>query len=151
MPTTRQYQTTNRHVKGAHPRKKPGSTGEGDYYHIEVRPRTDFLTFRTQDVGRRGHIQRVAGKRPSGYWATVKWLIAKNDAHVQDGNLVPDTEDARAVVKQLASKPVHVIGDRFKARPKPNIPEDEKPTPAQKKARSTNIKKAQAARRRKKK
>lgn len=130
-------------------RKKPGSTGRGDYYHIELRPVEDFVTFQTQDVGRRGHIQRVAGRRSSGYWATVKWLIGKEDAHVQGKKLVPDTKDAKDVIEQLGSQPVHVVGDRFKARPRANIPEDAKPTPAQQRTRRENIKKAQAARQKK--
>ena len=131
-------------------RKKPGSTGRGDYYHILVRPERDFEIFRTQDVGRRGHIQRVAGQRSSGYWSTVKWLIGKEDAHIHGNKLVPDTKDARNVIEQLGSQPVHLVGDRFKAKPRPNIPEDAKPTPAQPRARHTNIKKAQAARKKKK-
>jgi hypothetical protein len=39
-----------------------------------------------------------------------------------------------------------VKGDIFEARPRPNVPEAAKPTPAQQKARRENIKKAQAAR-----
>jgi hypothetical protein len=132
--------------KKAPVRKKPGSTGRGDYYHIEVRPSRDFVTFQTQDVGKRGHIQRVAGRRSSGYWATVKWLIGKEDAHMQDNKLVPDTKDAKNVIEQLGSQPVHMIGDRFKARPRGNVPENAKPTPAQTRARRKNIKKAQVAR-----
>ncbi len=127
-------------------RKKPGTAGEGNYYHVAVRPKDDFVTFRTQDVGGPGHVQRVAGKRTSGSWDTVKWLISKEDAHVEGGRLVADSEDARAVLEQLSSKPRHVQGDMFKARPRRNVPEAEKPTPAQKRARSSNIKKAQAAR-----
>src|SRR5919109_2894251 len=76
-------------------RKKPGTGGEGDYFHVAVRDKKDFVTFRTQDVGEPGHVQRVAGKRESGSWDTVKWLISKGDAHVQGGNLIPDTADAR--------------------------------------------------------
>jgi hypothetical protein len=98
-------------------RKKPGSTGRGEYYHIEVQSGGDFVAFRTQDVGKRGHIQRVAGQRLSGYWSTVKWLIGKEDAHVQGSKLVPDTKDAKAVIAQLGSQPVRVVGDRFKAQP----------------------------------
>ena len=131
-------------------RKKPGSTGEGDYYHVEVRPRSDFVTFRTQDVGDPGHIQRVAGKRETGSWATVKWLIGKEDAHVSGDSLVGDTKDAKDVIKQLGSKPVHKKGDLFEAKPRKNIPEKSKPTAAQKRAQSKNIKKAQAARSRSK-
>lgn len=97
-------------------RKKPGSTGKGDYYHIELLPKTGFVSFRTQDVGDPGHIQRVAGKRASGSWATVKWLVGKKDAHVRGENLVPDSKDAKELIKQLGVKPVHVSGDRFKAK-----------------------------------
>jgi hypothetical protein len=112
-----------------------------------VRPKEQFVTFRTQDVGEPGHIQRVAGKRQSGSWDTVKWLISKQDAHVEGGKLIADTEGARGVLAKLGSEAVHVKGDVFEAKPRPNVPEREKPTPAQQKARSANIKKAQAARR----
>lgn len=123
-------------------RKKPGSTGKGEYYHIEVLPKTDFVTFQTQDVGRRGHIQRVAGQRSSGYWSTVKWLIDKNDAHVQDNKLIPDTNEAKNVIEQLGSEPVRMLGDRFKARPRPSFREEAKPTRTQARARRENVKKA---------
>jgi hypothetical protein len=128
-------------------RRKPGRAGGGDYYHVAVRGKEGFVTFRTQDVGERGHIQRVAGKRPSGSWDTLKWLISKEDAHVEDGKLAPDTEEARKVLAELGSTPVHVEGDVFEAQPRPSVPEEEKPTPAQQRARRANIKKAQAARR----
>lgn len=130
-------------------RKKPGTTGEGNYYHVEVRPKDEFTTFRTQDVGDEGHLQRVAGKRSSGSWATVKWLIGKEDAHVEDGKLVGDTRDAKDLLKKLGSEPVRKNGDRFEAKPRRNVPEHEKPTAAQQRARRQNIKKAQTARRKK--
>jgi hypothetical protein len=44
------------------------------------------------------------------------------------------------------STPKYVKGDIFKAIDRPDVPEKEKPTAAQKKARVSNIKKAQAAR-----
>ncbi len=127
-------------------RKKPGTTGQGNFYHVEVRPTGEFATFRTQDVGRPGHVERVAGRRSSGSWDTVKWLISKRDAHLSGDRLVADTAAARAVIKGLGSTPRHVRGDRFKAKPRRNVPEREKPTPAQQRARKANIKKAQAAR-----
>jgi hypothetical protein len=143
---------SSRQRSWAHPegrrRAKPGTTGEGEFFHIEVRPRSEFKTFRTQDVGDRGGIERVAGKRSSGSWDTQKWLISKEHAHVEDGALVADTADARKVLRTLGSKPKHLRGDRFRAGDRPNVPERAKPTPAQKRARSANIKKAQAARRR---
>ena len=127
-------------------RRKPGSGGQGNYYHVEVRDRSDFETFRTQDVGDPGHLQRVGGKRPSGSWATVKWLISKEDAHVEDGKLVGDTQEAKDLLRKLRRKPVQISGDRFEAKDRRNVPEKSKPTAAQSRARRQNIKKAQAAR-----
>ncbi|MEW6128854.1 MAG: hypothetical protein AB1757_17585 [Acidobacteriota bacterium] len=166
MTTTKQKQAAKKNVKKAqkawqemssreraraqpegHERQKPGTTGEGDYFHIEVRPKGEFVTFRTQDVGERGGIERVSGKGESGSWDTQKWLINKEHAHLEDGKLIPDTDDARQVLEVLGSEPVHIRGDRFKATPRPNVPEKDKPTPAQKRARQSNIQKAQAARR----
>ncbi len=127
-------------------RTRPGRKGTGEYYHVGVRPSGRFTTFRTQDLGEPGHVQRVAGKRPSGSWDTVKWLISKHDAHSHDGTLVPDSPDAKKVLGKLGSSPRHVKGDFFQAKPRPNVPERQKPTRAQQRARSQNIKKAQAAR-----
>jgi hypothetical protein len=127
-------------------RKKPGTTGGGEFYRIEVRPKSEFVTFRTQDVGEPGGIERLAGKRQSGSWDTHAWLVSKQDAHIEGDRLVPDTQDARNLFGKLGSEPVHVKEDIFKAKDRPNIPEREKPTEAQQRARMANIKKAQAAR-----
>lgn len=69
------------------------------------------------DVGEKGHIERLAGKRDSGSWDTHAWLINKNDAHVKDHTLVPDTEHARHILKNLGSRPQWIKEDIFKARP----------------------------------
>lgn len=127
-------------------RERPGAGGEGDFFHIEVRRKSQFTSFRTHDVGERGGIERVAGRRSSGSWDTQKWLISKEHAHKRGDGLVADTDDAKQVLAQLGSKPKHVSADRFKAKPRSNVPEAQKPTPAQKRARRENIKKAQAAR-----
>jgi len=128
-------------------RAKVGEPGEGEYFRIIVRPAEKFSTFRYHDVGEKGHILRLAGKRESGSWATQAWLIGKNDAHLEGEEFIPDTEDAKKLIESLASKPEHIEGDIFKARDRRNVPEREKPTPAQQKARAENIKKAQTARR----
>ncbi len=128
-------------------RQKPGATGKGAFFHIQVRPRTNFSTFRNQDIGARGGIERVAGRRANGSWDTQKWLIAKTLAHIENGTLIADAPEARKVLASLGSRPVHVCGDRFQAMPRRDIPEKEKPTPAQKLAWARNIKKAQAGRR----
>ena len=126
-------------------RTKPGRGGEGDYYHVGVRDKSDFETFRTHDIGDEGGLQRLAGKRSSGSWDTVKWLISKDFAHVENGRLVADHDDAQELLDRLGSTPKHVKGDFFEARPRPNVPEKDKPTAAQQRARKENIKKAQEA------
>jgi len=127
-------------------RKKPGTGGEGEFYRIVVRPKEEFQTFRTQDVGKPGGLERVGGKRESGSWDTQAWLVSKRDAHIEGDKLVPDSAGARDLFAKLGSEPVHVKGDIFEAKDRPNVPEREKPTAAQRRARHENIKKAQAAR-----
>ncbi len=134
-------------TKKSKERETPGSTGEGEFYHIEVRPKEEFVKFRTQDVGEKGGIERVGGQRENGSWDTVKWLVSKEMAHIENGKLVADHKDAKELFDELGSAPKHIEGDRFKAKDKPNIAEKEKPTAAQEKARQENIKKVQAARR----
>ena len=128
-------------------RARPGATGKGQYYHVEVRPKAQFTSFRTQDVGAPGGIECVAGRRSSGSWDTQKWLIGKEHAHVEDETLIADTQEAREVLESLGSAPRNIGGDRVKGPPRPNVPESEKPTAAQTLAQQANIKKAQAARR----
>ncbi|MDO8517942.1 MAG: hypothetical protein Q7S26_01450 [bacterium] len=131
-------------------RKAPGTTGKGKFYRIEVRPKGDFVLFRNQDVGKKGGLERLAGKRKSGSWATVSWLVGKDKAHIDaHGHLKIDDAKARTALKQIRGHVVHVKGDVFHAHPR-NVPERAKPTPAMRRAQKKNIKKAQAARRKKK-
>ena len=132
-------------------RKKPGTGGKGKYYRVVVRSKTQFSTFRLHDVGRKGHIQRLAGKRRGGGWDTQAWLIAKTDAHYSGGRLVGDTAAAKKLLAKLGTKPRKVKADISRAKPRKNIPEKSKPTAKMKRARARNIKKAQAARRKKRK
>lgn len=128
-------------------RKKPGTGGEGEFYRVEVRPKGEFVTFRYDDVGEKhGDLERLAGKRTSGSWDTQAWLINKHSAHIEGETLVPDTNDVRELLETLGSKPKYVKGDVFTAKDRPNIPEKDKPTKAQKRAREENIEKAQQAR-----
>ena len=126
-------------------RAKPGTRSTGRYFHIAVRPAREFVRFRVQDIGRRGGVQRLAGQRANGSWDTQKWLIEKTDAHIENDQLVADTAEARKVIASLGATPVRVAGDRFRAKPRRDIPEAEKPTPAMRRAQMKNIKKAQAA------
>lgn len=131
-------------------RTKPGARGTGAFFHIQVRPRTAFVSFRNQDVGGRGGIERIAGRRATGSWDTQKWLVGKTEAHRDGKALVPDSLAAEKVLAQLGSAPRHLGGDRFIARPRRDVPEADKPTPAMRRAQLANIKKAQAALRKRK-
>lgn len=134
-------------MRTAKRRAKPGSVGRGRFFHIVVRPNSQFVRFRVQDIGARGGVERVAGQRSNGSWDTVKWLVEKTHAHVRGGTLVADTAEARKLLRSLGSRPVHLGGDRFRAAPRANIPESEKPTAGQLRAWKRNIRKAQQARR----
>ncbi len=132
-------------------RAKPGARGKGAFFHIQVRPKSEFSVFRAQDIGKKGGLERVAGRRPNGSWATQKWLIGKDHAHRVGRRLVPDSVEARKLLRLLGSTPVHLGGDRFKAKDRIKIPESSKPTPAMRRAQLRNIRKAQAALRRRRK
>ena len=127
-------------------RKKPGTTGEGKYYRIVVRSKESFVTFRYHDVGEPGGVQRLAGKRSSGSWDDQAWLISKEMAHMEGNTLVADTPDAKKILQVIGPAKL-VKGDIFQGHPRKNIPEREKPTPAQRRSRMENIRKAQQARR----
>jgi hypothetical protein len=137
---------TKRRTGTGRARAKPGATGRGDYYRVVVRPKEDFVIFRYHDVGRPGHLQRLGGKRASGSWADQAWLISKDDAHVEGGRLVGDTAAARKLLRTIGPAE-RMKGDVFQGHPKKNVPERDKPTPAQRRARLANIRKAQRARR----
>lgn len=128
-------------------RKAPGSTGKGKFYRINVRPKGDFTSFRVQDVGEKGGLERLAGHRASGSWDTVTWLIEKKDAHVKNGHLIVTGKKAKSVLKNITGHIYHVKGDIFRAHPEKNVPEKSKPTAAMRRAQKANIKKAQKARR----
>lgn len=127
-------------------RAGPGTKGTGEYFRIIVRPKGQFKSFRMQDVGEPGGLERLAGHRSSGSWATHAWLISKDKAHIEGDKLIADDKDAKNLLKSLGSTPVHTKGDIFKAKDRKNVAEKSKPTAAQKKAWAANIKKAQAAR-----
>jgi len=145
MATKKRVSTAKRSI-----RKAPGTGGSGKFYRIEVRPKSSFVSFRTQDVGGKGGLERLAGKRSSGSWATVAWLVDKKHARVsQSGELmIIDANERASLKKALRGKILRVKANLFKAHPARNVPEIAKPTPAMKRARNSNIKKAQAARKR---
>lgn len=116
-------------------RKKPGMGGHGNYYRVIVRPKSEFVTFRTHDVGRSGHTQRITGKRSSGSWATHTWLISKDDAHVKDEHLKADDVKIKRILQNLRGPIKKLKGSIFHAKPRKNIPEKDKPTKKQKQSR----------------
>ncbi len=99
-------------------RRKPGSTGKGKFFRIEVRPKSDFKTFRIQDVGKKGGLERLAGRRSSGSWDTVAWLVSKEDAKIRNRELIIKDVHAKTVLKNLRGPIVRIKGDIFRSHPK---------------------------------
>lgn len=99
-------------------RKEPGSTGEGQYFHLIVRPKDQFTLFETKDVGRRGHSLLVLGKTKEGKWSTHKWLINKKDAYVNlDGALKSDDYRIQQILDYCNGNLTHSEGDIFQVMP----------------------------------
>lgn len=126
-------------------RAKPGSTGEGEYFRITIRRRDQFRSFKTHDVGDKGGIQRVAGRRRSGSWDTQAWLVSKDRAQPWGQSLKAKDSEVQDLFDKLGSKPRHIAGDIYSARSERNVPEKDKPTRAQLEAWGENIKKARMA------
>lgn len=99
-------------------RAKPGTRGKGRYYRVVVRPKSSFKSFRVQDVGGRGGVERLAGKRANRSWDTQAWLIPKSQAHISGGNLVGKTSKVKGILKKLGSKARRVKADVFRAKPR---------------------------------
>ena len=60
--------------------KRPHFTGRYARYRIRSPKRFISSSFRTHDIGRKGHTKRIAGRLKSiGNWATQAMLILKGD------------------------------------------------------------------------
>ncbi len=126
--------------------RRPGAGG-GLFYRVEVRPKSEFVSFRTHDVGEEGNLERIAGKRRSGSWDTATWLVEKKAAHLNEkGQLVIDDPKARTALKQIRGPIVHKKGDIFRAFPAKSVAESANPTEARVRSWHRKIKRAQPAR-----
>jgi hypothetical protein len=90
-----------------------------NFYRIEVRPSRSFADFRTQDVGGKGGLERVAGHRKSGSWDTQAWLISRDHAHItEEGELVIDNlKERKALEKAISGKILLTKSGTFRAHP----------------------------------
>lgn len=115
-------------------RSAAGSAKRRGSFHIEIQPKEAFVEFKTQDIGRDGGIERIAGKRAGGAWSTQEWVIAKDQAHVERGTLIGDTVDARRVLTMLGAEPRRIKADRFTIHGHTGMPADVSPTLAPRRA-----------------
>jgi hypothetical protein len=108
-------------------RAATGITSHDEYYRIIVRPKEQFTIFRTQDIGKPGALQRLAGKCSGGTWATQAWLVNKGSAHVEGKKLVADNKDVQDLIRQLGSQPVLEKDDIFSTKSSSTIIRTNKP------------------------
>ena len=92
--------------------------------------------------------EEFSAARASPHWDDVVWLGENLESRLP---LLERDAAGKKMFASLGSAPVQVEGDRFRAKPRRDIPEDEKPTPAMRRAQLGNIKKAQAAQRKRRK
>jgi hypothetical protein len=93
-----------------------GKEGCGDYFYLEVRPRTQYKFFRFHDVGEPGHIQRLAGQKDDGSWEDQGWIISKRDAHMEHHFLKADSKNAEEIL-EIYGPAHHVEADVFIGHP----------------------------------
>jgi len=137
---------TKPRVKSTARRRTKSAARRRGFFHIEVQPKEAFVEFKTQDVGGKSGIERVAGKRAGGAWSTQEWLIAKDQAHLERGMLIGDTVDARRVLTMLGSEPRHIKADRFTIHGHTGVPADVSPTLAPRRGGLTNVQAPQKGR-----
>lgn len=89
---------------------------EDGFYHIEVRSQREFKRFRVKSVGQDCGIERVGGQLENGVWNTVKWLVSKKLARVENDTLVTDAFGVQELFDRLESQPKHIKGDFFEAK-----------------------------------
>lgn len=123
-----------------HARSKAVTTGQGKFYHIQIRSKYQFVLFRNHDVGKSWGLERLAGQRANGNRDTISRLVSKDCAHIKDWKLIIDEQWAKSVLGQIEWDIAWLKGDVFKAKPVKNVAKKDKPTAAQKKAQSVNIK-----------
>lgn len=103
-------------------RKKPGTGGEGKYYRLVLQSKEQFVTFRYHDVGEKGgDLIRLAGKKSGGSWETQAWLINKDSAKVENGNLIARSRDVEDLLKTLGTRPRQIDNDVFGVTAKADI------------------------------
>lgn len=95
------------------------------FYYIEVRSVKKYKTFRTLNVSEDFSIRRVIGQQADGIWETVKWLVGKASAHVEDGKLVAENQSVQDLFKRFDGEPKFISGNRFTAKEYKNIAANE--------------------------
>ncbi len=96
--------------------EKSEAVGENGFYHIEIKSPEEFKRFRTQGVGEKSGIERVGGQRNDGTWETVKWIIGKKMAHIENGKLIADHNETQKLFDDLDAAPKLIEDDRFEAK-----------------------------------
>ncbi len=90
--------------------------GESKFFHIEILPTQNYKRFRMQSVGEKVGIESVGGQRTNGEWETIKWIISKDIAHVEDGKLIARNRDAQELFDRIGFVPQHIEGSRYGAK-----------------------------------
>ncbi len=110
--------TVTHHTSIRRRARRPGTGIKEKFYRIEVRPKEQAADVKIEDTELGGHVERVLMKGSDGVWRTATWLVAKEDAHVENGELIVDDPEARPVLRRIQGAITHKEGDIFRAKPR---------------------------------
>jgi hypothetical protein len=84
------------------------------YFRIIIRPRKQFVAFRTLGAEAPSSVQRLTNHQPMSIRPNQTWLLSKEIAHVEKGRIIPDTSEAVELLAAFGHQPVHQRDDLFK-------------------------------------
>lgn len=85
------------------------------YYEIIANDARDYTSFSVTIINSGSGFRLIKGRNPNGEWEIHKWLIAKDEAHEENGCLIIDNESAKKSMRMLKGKPVKDSKNVFQA------------------------------------
>ena len=86
---------------------------DGQYFIIIIRPRDEFVKFKSDPVSGEGMLQQIHGQNSKKQWSTQSWLISKEGATVNKGKLVSTSHHVSKLLRAIGGKITKLSDDTF--------------------------------------